>query len=228
MLSETLGRFRATKTYDFLAALPLVVWYGDALRHQLPLLASGFRALASHTLASAALLQFLAVAGSAAFNLALVIALLTRNKPVARSRGLLPRTTAALGTFLSVAILRLPVAAPPPFVQALADVLIFGGGLASAFVLWRLGAAFAIMPEARLLVTGGPYAIVRHPLYVTEALVLLGTMLQFRQPWAAVLGGATFALIYLRTIFEERVLMSEYPQYAAYRERTARFIPGLF
>jgi protein-S-isoprenylcysteine O-methyltransferase Ste14 len=228
MLNETLGRFRATKTYDFLAALPLVVWYGDALRQQLPLLANGFRALATQTLASPALLQFLAVIGSAAFNLALVVALLVRDKPVARSRGLAPRLTAVLGTFLSVAILRLPVAAPPPVVQAFADVLIFGGGLTSAFVLWRLGAAFAIMPEARQLVTSGPYAIARHPLYVTEALVLIGTVLQFRQPWAALLGAATLLLIYLRTVFEERVLMAEYPQYAAYRARTARFIPGLF
>jgi protein-S-isoprenylcysteine O-methyltransferase Ste14 len=222
------SRFRESKTYDFLAALPLVVWYGDALRRQLPLLANGVQALLSGTPEGPMLLQFLAVAGSAAFNLALVIALLVRDKPIARSRGLTPRLTAALGTFLSVAILRLPVAAPPPLVQALADVLIFGGGLASAFVLWRLGAAFAIMPEARQLVTSGPYAIARHPLYVTEALILLGTVLQFRQPWATLLGAATLVLIYLRTVFEERVLMSEYPQYAAYRARTARFIPGLF
>jgi len=228
MFGDTWTRFRATKTYDFLAALPLVIWYGDALRHQLPLLANGFRALGSGAIASFSLLQFLAVIGSAVFNLALVIALLVRNKPVARSRGVLPRLTALIGTFLSVAILRLPAATPPPFIQALADVLIFGGSVASALVLRRLGAAFAIMPEARALVTGGPYAMARHPLYVTEALVLLGTMLQFRQPWAALLGVATFVLIYLRTIFEERVLMAEYPQYAAYRDRTARFIPGLF
>jgi protein-S-isoprenylcysteine O-methyltransferase Ste14 len=77
-------------------------------------------------------------------------------------------------------------------------------------------------------VTSGPYASARHPLYVTEAFVLLGTMMQFEQPWAALLGAATFVLIYLRTIFEERVLIAEYPQYADYRERTARFIPGLF
>jgi len=165
-----------------------VVWYGDALRHQLPLLASGVHVLLSGVPAWQATLQVLAVLGTAVFNLALVVALLVRDKPVARSRGLTPRLTAVLGTFLSVAILRLPVAAPPPPVQALADILIFGGGLASAFVIWRLGAAFAIMPEARQLVTSGPYAIARHPLYVTEALVLLGTVLQFRQPWAALLG----------------------------------------
>jgi len=95
-------------------------------------------------------------------------------------------------------------------------------------VLWRLGTAFAIMPEARALVTSGPYALARHPLYVTEALVLLGTVMQFEQPWAVLLGMTTLALIYLRTVFEERVLLAKYPEYAAYRARTARFIPGLF
>ncbi|HUO88292.1 MAG TPA: isoprenylcysteine carboxylmethyltransferase family protein [Rhizomicrobium sp.] len=228
MIRSAWSRFRETKTYDFLAATPLLVWYGDALRHQLPLLTSGLKALAAGTAEAPAVLQFLAVVGSAAFNLALVIALLVRDKPVARSSGVIPRATAVAGTFLSVAILRLPVAMPPPPVQALANILIFGGGLVSALVLWRLGTAFAIMPEARALVTSGPYALARHPLYVTEALVLLGTVMQFEQPWAVLLGMTTLALIYLRTVFEERVLLAKYPEYAAYRARTARFIPGLF
>jgi protein-S-isoprenylcysteine O-methyltransferase Ste14 len=228
MIAETWARFRETKTYDLLTALPLVLWYGDAFRHQLPLLANGIRLFTSGLVDLPVALQFLAVIGSAAFNLALVVALLVRNKPVARSKGILPRLTAVAGTFLSVAILRLPAVAPAPSVQMLAAVLIFGGGIASALVLWRLGTAFAIMPEARQLVTSGPYALARHPLYATEAFVLLGTVLQFQQPWAALLGAATLVLIYLRTVFEERVLMNEYPQYAAYRARTARFVPGVF
>jgi protein-S-isoprenylcysteine O-methyltransferase Ste14 len=30
-----------------------------------------------------------------------------------------------------------------------------------------------------------------------------------------------------RSIFEERVLLQAYPEYVAYRARTARFIPGI-
>ena len=35
------------------------------------------------------------------------------------------------------------------------------------------------MPEARKLVTGGPYAYARHPLYAVEIITIVGTALQF-------------------------------------------------
>ena len=35
------------------------------------------------------------------------------------------------------------------------------------------------MPEARRLVTGGPYALARHPLYTVEMVTICGTALQF-------------------------------------------------
>jgi len=49
--------------------------------------------------------------------------------------------------------------------------------------------------------------------------------LQFKQPWAVILGVAVFVLQYWRTIFEEHVLQEVYPSYAAYRARTWRFLP---
>jgi protein-S-isoprenylcysteine O-methyltransferase Ste14 len=35
------------------------------------------------------------------------------------------------------------------------------------------------------------------------------------------------ALIYARTVFEEEVLSEAFPEYAAYRARVKRFIPGV-
>jgi len=35
------------------------------------------------------------------------------------------------------------------------------------------------------------------------------------------------AMLVIRTIYEERVLVEAYPEYVAYRARTKRFIPGL-
>ncbi|MEJ1970665.1 MAG: methyltransferase [Rhizomicrobium sp.] len=219
--------FRATKSYDVLAALPLVAWFGYTLWRQGPALRFDFgRLLAGADAVSA--LQFLSVAGSAAFFLVVIVALLVRVKPVARSAGVLPRLTAFAGTFLSVAILRLALAPLPLALQMLSNALIFGGAAASAWIVWRLGRSFAIMPEARELVTNGPYAFARHPLYTAEALIVIGTALQFAQPWAGLLAAANVALLYARSVFEERVLEAAYPAYAAYRARTARFIPGVF
>lgn len=79
------------------------------------------------------------------------------------------------------------------------------------------------MPEARLLVTSGPYRWARHPLYVMEFVTLLGVALQFAQPWAALLAAGVIVLQVLRTVFEERVLDEAYPEYAAYRARVKRF-----
>ncbi|HXR94387.1 MAG TPA: methyltransferase, partial [Rhizomicrobium sp.] len=90
-------------------------------------------------------------------------------------------------------------------------------------VLGQLGKAFSIMPEARLLVTGGPYAWARHPLYVMEFITLLGTAIQFAQPWAALLAIGVVVLQVLRTICEEQVLSEVYPEYASYQARVKRF-----
>src|SRR5450756_274814 len=49
-----------------------------------------------------------------------------------------------------------------------------------ALTLSFLGRSFSVMPEARRLVTSGPYSIVRHPLYLFELLGVVGILLQVR------------------------------------------------
>jgi hypothetical protein len=76
------------------------------------------------------------------------------------------------------------------------------------------------MPEARLLVTDGPYKTVRHPLYLCELTILVAMVLQYRS-WAA---AALFALIagieILRAKFEETVLAQSFPEFETYRARS--------
>jgi protein-S-isoprenylcysteine O-methyltransferase Ste14 len=83
------------------------------------------------------------------------------------------------------------------------------------------------MPEARKLVTGGPYAHARHPLYTVEMITIAGTALQFAAPWSWVIAAMVVTLLWIRSHFEEQVLQEAYPEYAAYRARTKRFIPGI-
>jgi protein-S-isoprenylcysteine O-methyltransferase Ste14 len=111
--------------------------------------------------------------------------------------------------------------------QLAADILVLGGNLAAVLILSRLGRAFAIMPEARLLVTGGPYRYARHPLYTAEAVIVTGIAIQFQQPWAVLLAAVVIGLQIARSVFEEQVLVEAYPDYEAYRARTKRFIPGI-
>src|SRR5262249_11503016 len=144
-------------------------------------------------------------------------------EPVRRTSGIIPRLCGFAGTFLGVGILRLRPLELSLFWQSVAAALVFAGTLGSVIVLAKLGKSFAIMPEARVLVTSGPYRWARHPLYVMEIITLIGTAIQFQQPWAVLLALGVIALQIARTIFEERVLADAYPEYAAYRARVKRF-----
>ena len=220
--------FRATKRYDLLAALPLLIWCAFAVGVQSPLLFRRLVDLCLGTIALKDFLQFVAILGSVAFNLTAIHFLFVRKKAVAKSKGALTRIIALVAAFMGNSMLLLPAAHLTLGMQAVSNLLVFGGSGAALFVLSRLGRSFSILPEARELNISGPYAVVRHPLYAAETIVSMGQMLQFQQPWALMIMMAGFVLMYLRAVCEERVLSGEYPQYAAYSARTPRFFPGLF
>ena len=222
-----LTSFRDTKLFDFLAALPLILWFAQSAMQMRPnLTRTGGAVLAGEADLLTGLL-FFSLLFSILFCLLSVYLLVIRDKPVLRSQGILPRLAALAGTFLGVGMLRLPVADLPLALQALAFFLTGFGSAASMLVLWRLGKSFSIMPEARKLVTSGPYAYARHPLYAAEIITALGMSPQYQQPWAILMGGGVIVLQVTRSLYEERVLVQAFPEYEAYRARTKRFIPGV-
>ncbi len=104
--------------------------------------------------------------------------------------------------------------------------LVSAAGL--AYTLWALTylrRSFSILPEARRLVTGGPYGLSRHPLYLGEAVAAIGILVPS-------VGWAGFGLLalyllsqYLRIRAEERVLEGQFPDYGDYRARVPRYLP---
>jgi protein-S-isoprenylcysteine O-methyltransferase Ste14 len=220
--------FQRRKTYDLLAALPLIVWYLYGLRQQLPLTRLRVSELVSGDITLLALLQLVALLGSFALSFVLIALLVERKMPELKSKGLLPRLVAVCGTFLGNGILQLRAVELSLAPQILADVLIIAGTAGAIFSASRLGGSFSLMPEARKLVTHGPYAFVRHPLYAFELIGMAGLALQFQQPWATLLAASVLVFQYWRTVFEESVLSQAYPDYAAYRARTWRFVPYVF
>lgn len=216
-----------TKYYDAIMALPLILWFAYGA---LQLRAQLMRDLSAITSGNGSLfvwVQFCSLLAASAFDLLLIYLLVVRAKPVAKSRGVLPRVFGFAGTFLGVGILQLPVAPLTLSLQILAALLIGLGSLGSLLVLWNLGKSFSIMPEARRLVTAGPYGWVRHPLYTMEIVTILGTALQFKAPWSWLITLGVVVLLWVRSHYEEQVLGETYPEYGAYRSRTKRFIPGI-
>jgi protein-S-isoprenylcysteine O-methyltransferase Ste14 len=223
-----LAGFRTTKTYDLIRAFPLIVWFGGAAIKLRPSLVALGGALTAGTITWHGVLLFLALFASATFNLLLVWLLIGRSVPVLRSPSLLAKACGFVGTFLSVTILYLPRVMPSLPWLLLSDVLLIAGFTASVAIVSRLGRAFSILPEARVLVTGGAYSHVRHPLYVAEVIGMLGNVILFRQPWALLLLVAVVAMLVARSHFEEKVLLEAFPEYAAYRAKTWRFVPGVW
>lgn len=213
--------FLARLTLGFLfACLGVVTVFGllDLLRRM---------DFAQLTLASVA--EALSKLAIASFMLLVSWLVLVRLRPVAKSSGLAPRIAALIGTFLQLALVLLPRHADTSIaVKLISSALILGGNSLALYVLVWLGRSFSIMPEARRLVTTGPYGIVRHPLYLAEFIASMGVLMQFFSPYAALISGTQAGFQILRMHFEERVLRSAFPDYAAYSRRTWRVIPGLY
>jgi protein-S-isoprenylcysteine O-methyltransferase Ste14 len=175
-----------------------------------------------HTLLSIAALL------SKALFLALVVATtVTRLRPLRKATGLEPRLSALLGTFIVTSLVLLPHAEPPPIVLGISSALIAGGMSASFMVLRWLGKSFSIMPEARQLVTQGPYALVRHPLYVCEEIAVIGVYIQVAS-YTALFIVVIHALFQIRRMInEEKVLKATFAQYESYAAQTPRLVPLL-
>ena len=104
-----------------------------------------------------------------------------------------------------------------------------------ALGLWALGCNrpgnFNIRPTPRaggVLVQSGPYRWIRHPMYSAVLLVALGCA------WAGAVAVGWWALILLAAVLtvkaglEEQWMLTLHADYAGYRRRTKRFVPGWF
>jgi protein-S-isoprenylcysteine O-methyltransferase Ste14 len=222
-----LNSFRHTKLYDILAASPLIILYcfafiGFVLQSREPV-----RQLLDAPNFYNGLL-FISRITPIAF-LALQIALfLIRRAPIAFSPSWLSRAVALAGVHSSLPLLLLKRVELSPTAQAISAAMIIVSASASIYVACWLGRAFSILPQARKLVTTGPYRFVRHPLYLAEQLGTIGVMLQFEQPFALLIALISIALQFPRMKYEELVLARTYTTYTAYMAKTSRLIPGVY
>ena len=83
--------------------------------------------------------------------------------------------------------------------------------------------------KAPALATGGPYAVVRNPIYVGNFLLGLGFVLLTRVAWVAVVYVLFFAFQYsLIVSIEEQFLEGKFgDDYRAYKTKVRRFVPSL-
>jgi protein-S-isoprenylcysteine O-methyltransferase Ste14 len=122
----------------------------------------------------------------------------------------------------------------PPAVQAgvaaLAALAVLFAGTLIAWAAWTLGTSFrveAVVGEGATLVTGGPFALVRHPFYAAWGLLGAGAALAF----GSLAGAAAFLAAWIpamrwRAALEEEALAEAWPaEWPAYAAKTPRFVP---
>ena len=216
--------FTHSRLYDLAAATPLMVVYGFASVGNVILISGQWSRIGEWSIQLSVASK---IATSLFFGLQIVLCLL-RRLPLKKSEGLWPRATAILGANSNFVLLLLPQATLGLDWTTISATLTIAGTVGSLAILFFLGRSFSIFPEARSLVTEGPYRYIRHPLYLAELISTLGIMLQFRQPWAALVVAATLAFQLRRMGHEEGVLRRTFADYDGYAKRTARLIPGLY
>ena len=111
--------------------------------------------------------------------------------------------------------------AHPTGTSLAAGAAVVAGGL--ALRAWAAGHLRRNQP----LTTSGPYAYVRHPLYLGSALVLAGFALAAGRWWLGAVVGLYFLLVFLPVLGrEEREREAAAPDdYAAYRSRVPALVP---
>jgi protein-S-isoprenylcysteine O-methyltransferase Ste14 len=129
--------------------------------------------------------------------------------------------------FAALAALVVPWRAPAWHALGAAPIVL-GAALAAWTLVHNRPGNFGVLPEPRessRLVTTGPYARVRHPMYLAVLLFGAGCVLGWRGVPHVLAWVALGIVLHLKALREERLLEQRFPEYRAYRARTRRLLP---
>ncbi len=90
---------------------------------------------------------------------------------------------------------------------------------------------FSIYPEVKTnahLITTGPYHYVRHPMYTSLIIMMVGIAF-YNQHWLNFLGiGIVLFAVISKANMEEKLLLIKFPEYSSYQKQADRFIPYIY
>ncbi len=110
---------------------------------------------------------------------------------------------------------------------ALGFALLLVGGLFGIWGFLTLGAVRSSGSKIDTLVVKGPYKYTRNPQYFGDSLVFWGLAAVAASPLLAGFALLNTLIFYLLALLEERVLEEKFgEEYAEYRRKVPRFLPG--
>ena len=119
----------------------------------------------------------------------------------------------------------------PSWLVLLSDtIVLLGYGL--VFLVFRensFASRIVEVMDGQKVVTSGPYALVRHPMYLGSIIMYLFSPLALGSAWAVLPALFLIPVLVIRIIGEEKLLTSDLPGYAEYTQKVRyRLFPGLW
>lgn len=221
-------QFEQSRVYDALMRLPIVAWSIALAIWSLMSLEQFIRQV-NPAIPSAVYIINVAMRLSIIIYLIIISgSAFARMQAIAKAPGAEPRVSAVIGTFLITVLVLFPRRELSPSEGVFSALLILAGNSFAASVVVHLRRSFSIMPEARQIITSGPYRFVRHPLYLAEGLATVGALIQFFSAWTLGLVAVQFAFQLRRMHHEERILSTFSSAYPVYRNKISRILPGIY
>jgi protein-S-isoprenylcysteine O-methyltransferase Ste14 len=119
-----------------------------------------------------------------------------------------------------------------PLAVVVVGDLLFGVGFGFIGRVYRENtytSATIEVAQGQRVISTGPYAVVRHPMYASTWLYLVGTPLALGSYWGLVALLGTLPCLIWRLVDEERFLTQELPGYADYQRKVRyRLVPGVW
>jgi len=119
----------------------------------------------------------------------------------------------------------------PLAIMIISDVL-FLAGYFMLFLVFKENKYLAhtiVVEKDQQVVSSGPYAIVRHPMYLAELIMFIFAPLGLGSYWAVFVNILLVAVLVTRIITEEQALLCEFKGYGEYTQKTKyRLIPGIW
>ena len=126
-------------------------------------------------------------------------------------------------------VYRRRVSLPLNWVTIVTAIMIAFGLILRIWAVLSLGRWFTwnvTVQPGQILVTEGPYRVIRHPSYMGAWLVFAGSCVLLRSYVAALVASILLLLAFLRRIrHEESLMLATFPEYEAYIETTGSLIP---
>jgi protein-S-isoprenylcysteine O-methyltransferase Ste14 len=163
----------------------------------------------------------------AIFYTLLTLLIMTRSPAKAQADGLLPRVAAFVGSYMPWTITffgKTDQALP----NLLSTACVLIGTIMMLVTIRHLGRAFSLVPQARSVVQTGPYRWIKHPLYLSEEIVVLGVVLQYLTPVTVILLILHIGVQICRILYEEDLLRRNFPEYSSYEASRWRLIPYIW